>query len=255
MAHWHRGTTRQLLKVMKFEPAKSAPGPEFDWLPMISLETIQFAILLGVAAFLGIGMYFGIVKPRGFKRRASPPLGSLFGQGKAQTKQARSTQQGDLKDPRNQLDAIGKVGFETSRLLNKEEARLLPLLESAARAAERGHRVMAQTSMGEILRPAQGSGSEAQRRAAFASINSKRLDFAVFDRAGTLVCAIEYQGSGHYQGTAYMRDAVKKEVLRRAGVPLIEVPEKFDRGEVESALRRILSPGAPSNHGHTAVHV
>ncbi len=240
---------------MKFEPAKSAPGPEFDWLSVISPETIQIAIVLGAAAFVGVGMYFGILKPKAGKRRVSPPLGSLFGHGKSRAKPTRSVPQDDLRDPRNQLDAIGKVGFETAQLLNKEEARLLPLLESAVRAAERGHRVMAQTSMGEILRPAKGSGSQAQRRAAFASINSKRLDFAVFDRAGTLVCAIEYQGSGHYQGTAYMRDAVKKEVLRRAGVPLIEVPEKFDRAEVGTALRRILCPGAPSNHGHTAVHV
>ena len=35
--------------------------------------------------------------------------------------------------------------------------------------------------------------------------------------------AIEYQGTGHHQGTAAARDAVKKEALRRAGIGYHEV--------------------------------
>jgi Protein of unknown function (DUF2726) len=35
--------------------------------------------------------------------------------------------------------------------------------------------------------------------------------------------SIEYQGSGHHQGTAAARDAVKKEALRKAGIGYHEV--------------------------------
>jgi hypothetical protein len=35
--------------------------------------------------------------------------------------------------------------------------------------------------------------------------------------------ALEYQGAGHFQGTAAARDAVKKEALRRAGIGYHEV--------------------------------
>lgn len=181
------------------------------------------------------------------------PLGSIFAPRNQTANKSNPPDAPDMRDPKNQLDAIGRVSFETTRLLNREEARLLPLLEAATRSTEAGHRVMAQTSMGEILRPSGTSGSKSERAAAFASINSKRLDFAVFDRSGTLVCAVEYQGSGHYQGTAYMRDAVKREVLRRAGVPLLEVPAKYNSAEVKSALIGILNPA--SQHRHTAVHM
>ena len=35
--------------------------------------------------------------------------------------------------------------------------------------------------------------------------------------------AIEYQGTGHHQGSAAARDAVKKEALRKAGIGYHEV--------------------------------
>lgn len=38
-----------------------------------------------------------------------------------------------------------------------------------------------------------------------------------------VVHAIEYQGTGHHQGTAAARDAVKREALRRAGIGCHEV--------------------------------
>ena len=37
------------------------------------------------------------------------------------------------------------------------------------------------------------------------------------------VLAVEYQGGAHYQGTATIRDAVKKEALNKAGVGYVEV--------------------------------
>ena len=162
----------------------------------------------------------------------------------------------DMADPKHQLDAIAKVDFEKTRLLNKEEARLLPVLERAARAANQGHRVMAQTSLGEVIAPTKRGVSASDAQAAFASINSKRLDFAIFDRFGLLVCAVEYQGSGHHQGKAFMRDAVKKEALRRAGVPLVEVQRNYVPYEIEDIIGRILTPSeARVGKSHTTVHV
>ncbi|EEW25923.1 DUF2726 domain-containing protein [Rhodobacter ferrooxidans] len=146
-----------------------------------------------------------------------------------------------MTNPHAQMDAIAAVEFEVCTLLNREEARLLPVLESVIREVGDGHRVMAQTSLGEVIRPRQGFGSDADRQAAFASINSKRLDFAVFNRAGRLVAAIEYQGSGHYQNRAFLRDSVKREAVRKAGVPYIEVDANFTAGEVTARLRRILT--------------
>lgn len=150
----------------------------------------------------------------------------------------------NLSDPKQQMDAIAHVEFEITPLLNREEARLLPLLESCARQTKKGHRVMAQTSMGEIIRPKHGGISEDQQRAAFASINSKRLDFAIFDRFGRLALAIENQGSGHYQAKSFMRDAVKREVLRKAGIRYLEVRADFKHDELTQQVMAILHPTA-----------
>lgn len=140
------------------------------------------------------------------------------------------------------LAAIGRVGFERVPLLNGEESRFLPALEAAARDAGAGHRVMAQTSLGEIIRPTAGSASA--RAEAFHSINAKRLDFAIFDPAGRLVLAVEYQGTGHYQGDAHLRDRVKREAVEKAGARLLEIFPTDDPAAVRAQVAALLNPDA-----------
>ncbi len=142
----------------------------------------------------------------------------------------------------DQLEAVSSVSFETQPLLNKSEARLLPLLESLTRAHGDGHRLMAQVSLGEILRPKPNSAPHHMLDAAYRSINSKRLDFAIFNRFGHLVAAIEYQGHGHHShDRTFLRDAVKREALRKAGVPYVEVPAEFTTEGVTLQIRTALT--------------
>lgn len=72
----------------------------------------------------------------------------------------------DLYDPAQQLHTIARVEFECTPLLNRNDSRLLPLLESTARAAQSGHRVMAQTSLAERIRSKTGTATEEDRSAA-----------------------------------------------------------------------------------------
>jgi hypothetical protein len=146
----------------------------------------------------------------------------------------------NMADPRDQLIAVSKVSFQTVPLLNRSEARLLPLLESIVRSGKSGHRVMAQTALGEVIRPASGGVQKDVQDEAYASINSKRLDFAIIDRFGILKLAIEYQGHDHYRATSFMRDAVKREALRKAGVPMLEVTAEFQRDDVIRDVCRAL---------------
>lgn len=99
---------------------------------------------------------------------------------------------------------------------------------------------MAQTSLGEIIRPRRESGTTDQCDLAYRAINSKRVDLAVFDTSGRAILVVEYQGSGHYHQTSFMRDAVKREALRKAGVAFIEVPNRYDRDQVAAAVRGTL---------------
>ncbi len=147
----------------------------------------------------------------------------------------------NLTDPAAQMEAVHQSGFERTRLLNKEEALLLPILEDTVRSLGQGYRVMAQTSLGELIRPIGSNGNTENHRNALAAINSKRLDFAIIDQSNYLVCAVEYQGTGHYQDRAFMRDAVKREALRKAGVPMIEPTPGITADSLTMMVRTAIS--------------
>jgi hypothetical protein len=125
-------------------------------------------------------------------------------------------------------------------LLNKAEFQVLLLLEAVVHDLRSGHRVMAQTSLGEFLRPKRQPLQAAHADLAYRSINSKRADFVVVDQTGLAVLVVEYQGNGHYQGTALARDAVKREAFRSAGVTLIEIPARYEKEAIARQVRRAL---------------
>jgi hypothetical protein len=107
------------------------------------------------------------------------------------------------------------ASFTIQPLLNKSEARVFRELERIVTGCNPTWHVMAQVSLGEVLRSKDAS--------AYRCINSKRVDLLLMDGDCRPRHAIEYQGSAHHQGTAAARDAVKKEALRRAGVGYHEV--------------------------------
>jgi hypothetical protein len=90
---------------------------------------------------------------------------------------------------------------------------------------------MAQVSLGEVL-------SSPDDRA-YKAINSKRVDILIISSSGLPMAAIEYQGDGHYQGSAAARDAVKKEALRKAGVRYIEVMDEHSNEDIVREILRL----------------
>jgi hypothetical protein len=118
-------------------------------------------------------------------------------------------------DAADQLRIVMGADFAIRPLLNKSEARLFWELDRMVQSRNPGWQVMAQVSLGEIL--------FTKAKDAFGCINSKRVDLLLVNGDCQPIAAIEYQGSGHHQGTAAARDAVKKEALRRAGIGYHEV--------------------------------
>jgi hypothetical protein len=104
--------------------------------------------------------------------------------------------------------------FETRPLLNKSEARVFRELDRIVISCNPEWQVMAQVSLGEILR--------CRDPDAYRCINSKRVDLLLVDENSRPRHAVEYQGGAHHQGTAAARDAIK-EALRRAGIGYHEV--------------------------------
>lgn len=123
--------------------------------------------------------------------------------------------------------------FKRQRVLSPLEYRVFQIVEGEAAAQRAGYRVFAQTSLGEII--------TSNDRDAFSSINSKRVDILVVDPGGWPFLAVEFQGDGHYRGTAAARDAVKKEALRKAGVRYLEFGTTDTADQVKSRLREIFT--------------
>ena len=126
-----------------------------------------------------------------------------------------------------QMAAVAASDFSLRPILNKSEHRLCLALDRIVRDMP-GHRLFAQVALGEVIGASTDDG--------YRAVSAKRLDFVIVDRSGRLARAIEYQGRGHYDSRTYMRDAVKREALRKAGIALIEVPAAWS----EDALRRMI---------------
>jgi hypothetical protein len=136
-----------------------------------------------------------------------------------------------VPDAADQLRTVMKAKFKAQPLLNKSEARLFRAMDKMViELAPPGWQVMAQVSLGEILR--------CEDKDAYACINSKRVDLLIVDDDCKPLHAIEYQGGGHFKGAhaTAARDAVKKEALRRAGIGYIEVVA----GDTPAELRRVV---------------
>ena len=136
-----------------------------------------------------------------------------------------------ITDPAEQLRLVMGASFKKRRLLSRSEAYVLYAAERAINTVDLKWRVMAQVSLGEVL-----SSPDAR---AYSAINSKRVDLLIVSRSGDPIAAIEYQGHGHYQGTAAARDAVKREALRKAEVRYIEVTPESGTEDMAREISRI----------------
>lgn len=188
-----------------------------ELLALIDKPLVLVAVL-AVGAVLGIGVERLVEGQKRAERRAywqgrnSGRKGGKFGSLGKVVPVETAKANGNATD---QLATVMAADFNARSLLNQPEHNLFKALDAAVIARNPGWQVMAQVSLGEFL--------TSRDTAAFVCINSKRVDFALMDPDARVVHTIEYQGSGHHQGSAAARDAVKKEALRKAGIGYHEV--------------------------------
>lgn len=151
----------------------------------------------------------------------------------------RSKPAGDAAD---QLRLVMAAPFKRTRLLSKSELAVFKVIEAHLPTCGPGLRLMAQPSLGEFV--------ETPDLQAYRAINARRVDMLVIDTFGLPVVAIEHQGSGHYQADAAARDAIKREVLRKAGIEYLEIFDHHSEGDmrrfVGEAIARNKPPASPS---------
>lgn len=190
-----------------------------EYLDLIA-EADSLIIVLVIGAFLGaaIERFRADLRRQAWKRRnhwkwKRPRVqhGSGFGESPG----APTPTAPKPVDAADQLRIVMGASFSIQPLLNRSETRLFRELDRIVIACNPDWQVMAQVSLGEILRSCDAK--------AYMCINSKRVDLLLVDGNCRPRHVVEYQGGGHHQGTAAARDAVKKEALRRAGVGYWEV--------------------------------
>lgn len=136
--------------------------------------------------------------------------------------------------------AIEACAIEPRPLLNRDEFGLLLRLEVLAASLPNQQRLFSQVSLLEVFHARALNGDPKTRLAAFEAYKAFRVDFLVVNRRGYPVLGIEHQGSGHHHGNAAYRDQIKREVFRKAAVPLLEVAADYDWADVEARVREAL---------------
>ncbi|MBS9719189.1 DUF2726 domain-containing protein [Tianweitania sp. BSSL-BM11] len=168
--------------------------------PLDDQQLILLCLLVGFVVFIGLELWLKKRRRRAGGKRWFEP---------------RASDAARVPDAADQLRIVMGADFTIQPLLNKGETRLYRELDRLVSERNPEWRVMAQVSLGEILR---SRDAEAYR-----CINAKRVDLLLVDADCRPRHVVEYQGSGHHQGTAAARDAIKKEALRRAGIGYHEV--------------------------------
>lgn len=201
---------------------------------IMDVVTANIGNLISVMIFVGVAALVLALA----KRFLDPPKkgkGRRSNYNKPYRKGSGLQGKGSTSDSAEQLRIVMESDFQSRSLLNRPEAKVFKALDEAVIARNPGWQVMAQVSLGEFL--------SSKSRKAFFAVNSKRVDFALMDEKCQVVHALEYQGSGHHQGTAAARDAVKKEALRKAGIGYHEIVAGHTTPSELRALVEKLVPG------------
>ncbi len=176
--------------------------------------------ILAILACAAMAAFYGLPRVRRRSQRWSP---RNVGYGRTES----AHRQGFI-DAADQLRIVMQSDFTAVPIMSRSEYKVFAIIEEHLRARHAHCRVMAQVSMGEVLR--------SPENAAFRCVNSKRMDMLIIGPTGLGIAALEYQGSGHHQGDAPARDAVKREALRRAGIEFIEIYERHTSDEIRSIV-------------------
>lgn len=168
--------------------------------------------------------------------------GAVFAWGKHMQAIRRSKfKENDVSDTGNQLRFVENVDLVADRPVNREAFKVFRSLEEHLGGLNQNWRLLAEVGLGSFIKTSSQIGSPAQRRRAFHSYNSKRVDFLIINAWGYPAVAIEYQGSGHNKSAdAAARDVVKKRALQRAGVELLEIYDYSDSAEFLAQIDAML---------------
>lgn len=189
------------------------------------------AVIIGVVAGLLLENYRRRIEPElaGPVPRRAAPL-RLTGPGSARP--------GGIVDSAADLRLVSDAGFAPRPLLSGREADVLGFVEAAVAETRQGWRVVPQVRLVDIVASADAEAN--------AVIGEHRLDMLIVSGAHLPVAALDYQPLGQLKEDSALRDAIKREALRRADIPFIEIRANEPLEGLKAQIQRLAAvPQAP----------
>lgn len=145
----------------------------------------------------------------------------------------------DISSHENQMRFIEECHLRLERPVNREASNVLYVLQNWIDSKDNGWRMAFEVSMGAFIKTSSKENKWLSDRA-FGSYSGKRVDFLLIDAQGVPKLAVEYHGTGHdLSEDADDRMKVKRRVLERVGLPLVEIPARTTRAEMKRMIASV----------------
>ncbi|MGH1577227.1 DUF2726 domain-containing protein [Planktotalea sp.] len=149
----------------------------------------------------------------------------------------RKVAEPSARTPAQQLEDVGAIGFTARPALTPDEARMRVVVQSVLNEFGAGYMIMARTALSALIEPGRESVG-AERAKALSAIQSRYVDFGIFDRAGRCVLALEVNSSEPQIASKAMDKSIVQKALAQTGLPLA----KLTLGESPAEVRAHIAP-------------
>ncbi|NOR62988.1 MAG: hypothetical protein GQ535_10920 [Rhodobacteraceae bacterium] len=136
-----------------------------------------------------------------------------------------------------ELGAIKNSEFHTAPVLEGEDLGVLALIEEVTSELDGGFRVLVNASLETMV---DFEGLRARTSATRLSMAGVVLKFAVVDRFGRLVVAVEHMSETPLGRKENISRTVVIEVLRKAGVWYLEIPFHYSGANARAQIKAVL---------------
>ena len=147
-----------------------------------------------------------------------------------------------------ELGAIKNSDFQTAPVLEGEDLGVLGLIEGVTSELDGGFRVLVNASLETMV---DIEGLRARTSATRLSMAGVVLKFAVVDRYGRLVMAVERMTETPLGRKENISRTVVIEVLRKAGVWYLEIPNQYSAANARAQIKAVLRGKAAAQNEKT----
>ncbi len=181
----------------------------------------------------------GVVAPVQYGDRGAEPKADKFARRlEEMVDREEAYEMSKLMPQARELGAIKDAEFHTAPVLAGDDVGVLGLIEEVVQATDGGFRVLVNASLEHMV---DLEDHQSRTRAMRLSMAGIVLKFAVVDRFGRMVMAIDHMGETPLARQENINRTVVIEVLRKAGVWYLEIPPHYSaenaRAQISAVLR------------------